>query len=362
VSTQSKNKNVELQIDKLKSFCQSILVGLGAELSIAVRVIDVLVKSELEGHPSHGLLRLPEYAELICSGQIQPSARPIVYEHTALSRTVDGQRSFGMIAADQVSDELQKMLSQQPMASVSLVNSNHIGRLADVALPLVENGYIVLGFVNYLGAGQNVPVWGGVEGRFCTNPIVFGIPSHSGDHILIDMTTSVVSEGKIRHYVRNGESIPEGWLIDKEWNPVTDPTLFYQEPRSVFLSPLGGNLAGYKGYALALATEFLSGILTGAGFVKATSGTGGNGGLFIGLRADLFSRSLDKVALEMDQLVDYCLRSKKANGFSEIRIPGQKKGKNVEKSSITLNKWVWEDIVDWGRKVGVGDVPASVTE
>lgn len=340
---------IQLPINLVQATSDRILQQWGTPPEIATQVTEALISSELEGYASHGLLRLPEYVGAIGEGTLKPKTSPSVQHHSNFSRTVDGERGFGILAANRVQEELSDLLAKEEIATVGLRNSNHIGRLAHLVYPLSLQGYLIIGFANYLGAGQKVPPWGGTEGRFCTNPIVFGIPTAAGEPIIVDLTTSAVSEGKIRAAAIEDKQIPEGWLIDSNWKAVTDPKRLYADPPTAYLAPLGG-IAGYKGFALALVTEILSGIITGAGYSQPTPARGGNGGLFIGFHLTLFGQSRQKVLSGIDNLIAYIQECPVATGFESIEMPGQGSQKAAQArrctNEIEVSQRVWKQIID----------------
>src|SRR2546423_1027737 len=119
-------------------------------------------------------------------------------------------------------------------------------------------------FVNAGRLGYQIAPFGGIDGRISTNPIAFAAPRRQGDPIMLDMTTSVVAEGKIRLAINQGKSVPEGWIIDPEGNPTTDPNAFKADPPGAIL-PLGGPAGAHKGFGLGIMVDLLAGTLSGAG-------------------------------------------------------------------------------------------------
>ncbi len=97
-------------------------------------------------------------------------------------------------------------------------------------------------------------------GRIGTNPLCLGVPTAS-DPVVLDIGTSVCAEGKVRVAFNKGEPVPEGWLLDAEGQPTTDPGVLYREPRGTIL-PLGGTQA-YKGFGIGLLLDMLVGGLSG---------------------------------------------------------------------------------------------------
>lgn len=335
---------MELDVAEVTQTCSRLLKTFGTPDDIALVVTEDLLQSELEGYPSHGLMRIIEYCEGIESGKIIPDKRPTAQKINRNVRVVDGNRGFGVIALEKIYTELKEVLDEgEPIGVAGLINCNHIGRLAHVIEPLA-NKYVVIAFVNYQGAGQNVAPWGGAEGRFCTNPIGFGFPAKDHNPIIIDMTTSIVSEGEIRNYFLSNQLVPDGYLLDEKWEYVNDPREFYKEKRTALIAPLGGD-KGYKGYALGLAVEILSGIITGAGFASPKPSPGGNGGFFISINPTVFGRSMDQVYSETDQLISYLRSTKPAAGFKRVRIPGESiQKRKMEK--VLVDPLVWKKIIN----------------
>jgi uncharacterized oxidoreductase len=115
-------------------------------------------------------------------------------------------------------------------------------------------GQVSLHFLNTSGA-QRVAPFGGSDRRLSTNPISIGIPVDGSDPVILDVTTSTVAEGKLMVAVNKGESVPEGWIIDRDGVPTTDPKAFYD----------GGALltvGAHKGSGLSIVTDLLAGAVS----------------------------------------------------------------------------------------------------
>ena len=121
-------------------------------------------------------------------------------------------------------------------------SSNHAGPASIYAkMPLKHN---MIGIYVAVGSANHVPPWGGTEMLLSTNPIAIAIPSKAMPPIILDMATTVAAYGKVKEKLQRGEEMPEGWMIDKEGKPLTDPS----KSGEGFLLPIGGP----KGYGLAL--------------------------------------------------------------------------------------------------------------
>jgi LDH2 family malate/lactate/ureidoglycolate dehydrogenase len=118
----------------------------------------------------------------------------------------------------------------------------------------------MIGVYFAVGNANHLPPWGGIEMLLSTNPIAVAIPAGDEPPIVLDMATTVAAYGKVKAKAQKGETMPEGWMIDREGKPLTDP----KRAGEGFLMPIGG----YKGYGLALIVGLLAGTLNGAAMGK----------------------------------------------------------------------------------------------
>src|SRR5450432_2907561 len=143
-------------------------------------------------------------------------------------------------------------------AWVGVRMSNHAGPASLYASMPVEQGLI--GIYMAVGNANHLPPWGGIDMLLSTNPIAAAIPAGEETPIVLDMATTVAAYGKVKAKAARGEMMPEGWMIDREGKPLTDP----RRASEGFLLPIGG----YKGYGLALVVGLLAGTLNGAAMGK----------------------------------------------------------------------------------------------
>ncbi len=345
----NENSILQLNISDVEDVCLKILLTRETPLEIAKLVVDQLITSEMSGYSSHGVLRILEYAECIEQGLISVSSVPRIQKIDSSSSIIHGNKSFGAITLEYAIKELSETLTRKSIAIIGIRKSNHLGRIGHLTSKMAQNGFITIGFVNYMGGGQNVPIWKGTEGRLCTNPITIGFPkTKSFDPIIIDMSTSNVSEGKIRKHKIYNQNLENGALIDQQWNYVNDPKGFYEKTQEVFLAPLGGKNYGYKGYALSLATEILAGILTNSGFSQEnTKNNQGNGGFFIVIKPDILGTDIGKVLADIEDLALYLCESKSLD--DNVFLPGERSQKHYKLSQkngyLTLSKKLWENLL-----------------
>ena len=118
----------------------------------------------------------------------------------------------------------------------------------------------MIGLYFAVGNANHLPPWGGLDMLLSTNPIAAAIPAGEENPIVLDMATTVAAYGKVKTKALRGETMPEGWMIDRAGKPLTDP----KRADEGMLLPLGGMEAGYKGYGLAMIIGLLAGTLGGA--------------------------------------------------------------------------------------------------
>lgn len=218
------------------------------EAELAARA---LVTADAWGVGSHGLMRLPYYLRRFASGAQDPAAELSTVHDSGATAAFDGNGGLGHPQVWQAASLAAERCASHGIAAVSVGNSSHCGALGLYVLPIVERGYLGLVFSN---GPAVMPPWGGHEAVLSTSPIAAGIPCRPRPAV-IDMATSAVARGKIAAHAARGEELPEGWAVDADGAPTTDP----KAALAGMLAPLGGG----KGFALALLVESLTGGMVG---------------------------------------------------------------------------------------------------
>jgi uncharacterized oxidoreductase len=246
-----------------------------------------------------------------------------------------------------------KKAGEHGLAAVTLRNSCHLGRIGAYPLLAAEAGYIALALVNAGHLGYQIAPFGGLDGRLSTNPIAFAAPRRDARPIMVDMTTSVVAEGKVRVAINEGSSVPEGWLIDSAGRPTTDPRAFIADPPGAIL-PLGGVVA-HKGYGLSIVVELMGGALSGEGCAAGAKTLHSNGVLFTVYNIGHFTER-DSYYDELEALLAHIKSSRLAPGFSEILAPGEPEFRSAQKRAkdgIHVDETTWEKVLAAARSVDV---------
>ncbi len=311
-----------------------------------------VARANLAGHDSHGLIRLEQYARMVREGQIVPGAPTAVVHEKAGAALLDGGWNFGQVVATRAVELGIRKARECGTATVCVRHANHLGRLGEYTLMAAEQGFVALGGVNNHGRGVLVAPFGGSDGRLATNPI--SIASPGADHpLLLDITTSVVAEGKVRIKRNAGLPTPEGWLINNRGESTTDPADLYTEPRGAIL-PFGGSVA-HKGYGLAVMVDVLSGALSGGGCSRGSTARLGNAMWFTLIDVESFVPLSEFRAL-VEPMVRHIKASPLAPGFTEILMPGELELREEERrrrEGIAIDEETWRGVVTTAEGLGV---------
>jgi LDH2 family malate/lactate/ureidoglycolate dehydrogenase len=242
-----------LMPEALHAACLTLLQEVGVPEDQASVVADVLVRADLRGTASHGVLRLPAYVHKIQAGLLKPDTPWTCLRETPATALYDAGMGLGPMAGLWGMKEAIKRAKRCGIGAVGVSSASHFGIAAYYALQAVEAGMIGVAISN---AAASMAPWGGVEARLGTNPVCVAIPARDEVPLVLDMAASVVARGKIRLAQREGHPIPQGWALDSNGQATTDPQVAMEGT----LLPIGGP----KGYGIALVNDILAGILTGS--------------------------------------------------------------------------------------------------
>ena len=282
----------------------------------------ILLEASRAGYHSHGVMRIPTFAEDTQAGIIAPAVAPVVAHETAAAAMIDARRCLGPVSAVFAVEQATAKARAAGIGCAAVCNGNDIARLGAYVGGPARDGLITLLLVNDAGGGACVAPFGSAAPFLSTNPLACGIPRAGGAPLVIDISTSVVALGKIRMAANLGEAVPEGWLIDRDGRPTTEPAGFFATPRGASLLPLGGAADGHKGFLLSLIVEALAGALAGAGMSRGNESEDQGNGLFV-LAADpqalgrgaAFARMMEDFIAGLEALPP-------AEGGSGVRLPG----------------------------------------
>ena len=343
--------------EQLENVGTKIFAAVGAPVEEAELVSKFLVKANLAGHDSHGVIRIVQYVKAIERGDIKPGAEIEVVRETRSSALLNGNWGFGQVVAKRAMEMTIEKAAEGSVGTVCAFNLYHIGRLADYTAMALQKDMVGIAMAN---SSKGVAPHGGRERILSTSPLSYAFPTGKEKPIILDIATSVCAEGKVRVKLHRGEKLPDGYIIDKNGNPSNDPEDLY---RGGAILPLGGDSLGYKGFGLALAVEVLSGILSGSGCAYEAEKKG-NGVFFQAVDIASFM-PVREFKRRTANLIQIAKSSKLRPGFDEILIPGEPELRTEKKrleEGIYVPEKTWEEIERIGTKMGLDLVSPVVSK
>ena len=246
--------------EQLQDFIARALQAVDLPPGDARSVAELMIRADLSGADGHGVFRLPQYLRRIRNRgiNVRPDIR-VVSERAAMA-LVDGDNGMGHLVMRFAVETAMKKAKGAGVAWVGVRGSNHAGPASlYAAMPLAED---MIGLYFAVGNANHLPPWGGIDMLLSTNPLAVAVPTQDEPPIVLDMATTVAAYGKVKTKAQRGETMPEGWMIDRQGKPLTDP----KRADEGFLVPIGG----YKGYGLALIIGLLAGTLNAAAMARET--------------------------------------------------------------------------------------------
>lgn len=336
----------------LQAFIARAFVAIGISAPEAASIAELMTRADVNGADGHGVFRLPQYIRRIKGGavNIKPDIR--VEREAPGMALVDGDNGMGHLVMRFATDKAIEKAKGAGTAWVGVKASNHAGPASLYAsMPIAHDMigvYLAVGNANHLAA------WGGLDMLLSTNPIAVGVPAGAEPPIVLDMATTVAAYGKVKTAAQRGETMPQGWMIDREGKPLTDP----KRANEGLLLPIGG----YKGYGLALVMGLLAGNLNAAAMGKDvvdfnnddTTETN-TGHTIVAINIEAF-QDLQEFKQGMDTLIRDIRKSQRLPGVDRIRLPGE--GTHIaradnEKNGIPLPAALLEALGKLAGELGI---------
>jgi uncharacterized oxidoreductase len=274
-----------------------------------------------------------------------------VERESETTAVIDGGWNFGQVVAQRTMSVAVEKARAYGTGIAVAYRCGHVGRVGAYGEQAAAEGMVGIAMVNNHGGGRVMSAPGGTERRLSPNPIAVVLPADPP--FVLDMTTSRVAEGKLRVARNRGEHVAEGWIIDAEGRPATDPNVFYDAPQGSIV-PLGGDGA-YKGFGLALVVEALAGALSPAGTSRPDAPSVGNGLFCMAIDIARF-RPLDEFTASFKALIEYVKSPPYAPGTDAIQTAGDPERRSREQreaAGIPIDDATWAQLVEAGESVGV---------
>jgi L-2-hydroxycarboxylate dehydrogenase (NAD+) len=357
---------VRVKRETLEAFCQQIFQTLDLSEDDAHAAAAVLVAADARGIPSHGVARLWRYVNGLKSGVMLPDAPVEVLVDTPSSIVIHAHGAMGAPVSIRAMRRVICKAKTHGAAFGCVRDSNHFGIAGYYAMMALEHDMLGLAMTNTAALG--VPTFGR-RVMFGTNPLAFAAPADKERAFVLDMSTTVVTRGKIEVCDRLGKELPRGWAVDKAGQPARDARALLDDMNQRLgggILPLGGlgeEFGGHKGYGLAIMVDILCAVLCGAPFglgVADTEMSSGRVSHFFGaIRIDTF-RHPQAFRRDMDRLLGDLRNCPPAEGAAQVYFAGQKEfDKEAEclRLGVPLLKETYDQICAIGDEHGVDPPP-----
>ncbi len=339
--------------ERLRGWTQEVFQKVGVSPADAKLLTDSLIEANLRGVDTHGITRmLCVYVERIQKGVMNAKSDVVILREKPSTALIGCHNSIGQVGAARAMQMAIEKAKVTGVAFTAVTHSNHYGMAAYWAMKALPQGMI--GFSSTNAPAAMAPT-GGCTAMFGTNPFCIAIPAGREMPVVLDLATTVVARGRIMLYAKQNKPLEPGWAFDDRGVPTTDP----QAALKGLLAPIGG----YKGYGIALAVDFLCGVLTGSNYGTHFPGFLADnmveptdvGSVFAAINVESFMDLPDFTAA-IDKAIQEVKTSKRAEGVNRIYLPGEiefeMKAERLAKG-IPIPEPVVKDFIALGRELNL---------
>ena len=340
--------------DRLVDFIAQIFARSGNATEDARRIGAHLANSNLAGHESHGVIRVPLSLDWQAIGVVVVGQRGKIVKDAGALVQIDGGFGYGQVVGELAVAEGINRARKHGVALVALKHCAHLGRLGGWAEIAAAEGIASVHFLNSPGKGGiQVAPFGGREARLAPNPMAIAVPQLGRHPLLLDITASVVPEGKVKVALNKGALLPEGAALDAQGKPTRDPRGYYGPPKGALL-PSGG----HKGSGLCIMIDLLAGALTGGG--ASDPRVEGRGNNLLSLYIDpAHLEGRDALELAARDLSDWVTSATPLTPGGDVLAPGDYEARmraDRLQHGVPLDAETWRQLFAAATRVGV-DAP-----
>jgi ureidoglycolate dehydrogenase (NAD+) len=338
--------DIRVTSGELARFIAGIFHALGMNEADAATVADVLVWANLRGVDTHGVMRLPTYVDFVRKGTLDPAARPIAKPLLDATFMIEGRRSAGPVAMKLAVERAIEVATTSGVGLGLVSDTTHTCAIGYYARQIAARGQAAV----VIAAGPPFMAYHGARvTSLATSPIAIGVPSDE-EPLLLDMATSLVSNGRLRQAAALGQRLPEGAAIDAEGRPTTEGV------KAATLLPLGGA----KGSGLSLLFECLTGVMAATPVLTALAGLtprapAQTNAMVIAINIENF-RPLAGYRHDVGLLRGWVKTLPRQEGFDELLLPGERGGREAAlraRAGIPISAKLWGELCGIGETLGV---------
>jgi LDH2 family malate/lactate/ureidoglycolate dehydrogenase len=350
-------------VEDLRTFGVAVMQAAGAAKE-AELIVGHHIDALLYGEGDHGFPLGTQYIPDMKKGIIKPGAPFIIEKETPTTLMVHGNFNFGHYVSHHVMLGLIEKAKRQNVAAASIKYQCHVGRLIDYTAMAAREGMVALMMCDGAWGPKFMAPTGGRDRRLGINPWSMALPNDTAGIVGFDMTSAVASGSKIIAARQRGEEVPQGWLLDKDGNPTTDPDAYFSGGSVL---PMGGIVA-HKGYALSFMIEAMADVLSGMEFKDdSTRPWPIIDGCFMALFNVEAFRPLIDFKRDLRNFIDWVKSSAPAQGSVGVFYPGERSNRNRligEREGVDVPQFLWERLLDYAKEyeIGLNLVPKALRQ
>jgi L-2-hydroxycarboxylate dehydrogenase (NAD+) len=327
---------MKVSIPELKAKMTKVLLQKGYAKDDIPFVINMYLGGEQRGHTSHGLASFVSFAQ----SDTEEHEESVVLKDTHALFALDAKGASGNVIGKRAADEAVKRAKTEGIGTVLIKDMDSWLRPGAIAEYIAAQGYVAV--VINSGGGTSVAPPGGFDPTLGTNPIAYGIPT-ADEPLVVDMATAKHAWGQVRLANKYGTPLPPDAFYDEKGNITRESAEAYSVKA----------FGGYKGYALALMIEVMTGSLVGVPMmIESTAGSTfagklpRRGGVIMAFDpANIVD--IEEFKKQNSELLAKVKKSQALPG-EEIRIPGVEAGKRKTASeaneTVDIPDELWKEI------------------
>jgi L-2-hydroxycarboxylate dehydrogenase (NAD+) len=336
--------------ERLGEIVRAIFSRCGMSDADAALLTESLVRADLRGVHSHGVLRVPDYVKKLTRDGVDPSGRPRIVSERGAAIVIDGGNSMGQIGGAFAMKWVIERARDLGLALAAVRGSNHCGAMDWYTLMAVRAGMIGLAGTNAL---PTMAPWGGTEKIVGINPLSIAMPANKHCPFVLDFAFGATAHGKIRVYHQKGSQLPEGWALDADGQPTTDAT----QALSGLIQPIGQHKGVGLGMAIGMIASLLSGASYGTELGNMTEGPrpGQDGHFFAAIDIAAF-QDVESFKKRVDAVIDEVHETRPRAGVSRLFVPGEIEAESESASArdgILLARTTVDDVAAAADALGV---------
>lgn len=326
--------------DELKATAKKAFLNLGLSEEKAETCAHIHASSSADGVESHGMNRIPRFAEYVGKGWINIKGEPELVKARGAAENYDGHLGIGITNALFCSERAMKLADEHGIGLVALKNTTHWMRGGTYAWKMAEAGYIGISWIN---TESCMPMWGSDEKSVGNNPFCLAIPREDGQ-IVVDMAMSQYAYGKLGVYRLAGKKLPYPGGFDKNGNLTDEPAAIEESSR---ILPTGYWKGSSLAIALDLAAAAISGGLCGSDMDDNNNGScTGCSQIFIAIDPYMFSTK-EKVQTMLNHRVAVADSAHPIDPSHPVKCPGEstvERRKKSMKDGVQVDDSIWEQV------------------